>query len=93
MDFATLASKLNVPSFGLLSSRDYDFDSLFFYRKVKRKLEIDIKALELPVLTIYKPGLIINRQNDFRLEEAIASHIPYISKIDAADLGRFILID
>ena len=70
MDFAMLASTLKVPSFGLLSSRDADINSFLNYRKVKGKVENDIKALELPVLTIYRPGLIINRQNDFRLIEA-----------------------
>ena len=95
MDFAILASTLKVPSFGLLSYRDADVRSFLNYRKVKGKVEQDIKALQLPVLTIYRPGLILNNQNDYyrKSEENVLFYIPYIAKIDAADLGRFILLD
>ena len=91
MDFAKLASTLKVPSFGLLSSKGADKKSFWNYWKVKGKVENDLRALKLPVLTFYRPGLIINRQNDFKLIEASASLIPYIPTIDAADLGYFIL--
>ena len=45
MDFATLASTLKVPHFGLLSSRDADLNSFWNYRKVKGEVERDVKAL------------------------------------------------
>lgn len=93
MDFAKLASTLKVPSFGLLSSSLADMKSFFDFRKVKGQVENDVKALQLPVLTIYRPGLIINRQNDYRIIETSVSYIPFVPKIDAADLGRFILLD
>ena len=38
-------------------------------------------------MIIYKPGLIIGRDNDFRLGEKIASYIPGISKINASELA------
>ena len=60
--------------------------------KVKGEVERDVKAVQLAQLSIHKPGLIDNRRNDFRLGEAIASYIPFIKKIDAADLGHFILL-
>ena len=58
---------------------------------MKGKVESDLEALKLPVLTFYRPGLIIGRQNDFRLIEASAFFIPYMPRIDAEDLGYFIL--
>mmetsp|Transcript_336 Transcript_336/g.496 ORF Transcript_336/g.496 Transcript_336/m.496 type:complete len:109 (+) Transcript_336:395-721(+) len=64
---------------------------MFFYMKVKGEVERDIRALALPSLAIYQPGLIVDRRNDYRFGEKVASFIPFIDKIRAADLGNFIL--
>ena len=65
---------------------------MFNYMKVKGEVERDVKALDLAQLTIYQPGLIESRRNDFRLSEKIASFIPFIDKITAANLGEAILL-
>ena len=53
VNFATLAKELQIPHFGLLTSSGADPNSFFFYMKTKGECERDIKALELPQLTIY----------------------------------------
>ena len=45
-------------------------------------------ALELPSLTIYKPGFLLNRRNDYRLGEKLGSYVPFMSKIESSDLGQ-----
>ena len=34
----------------------------------------------------------LNRRNDFRLREGCAAYIPFITKIDTADLGYYMLM-
>ena len=87
-----LAQQLGIGHFGLLTAGGADANSFFNYMKVKGEVERDIKALDLAQLTIYQPGLIENRRNDWRFGEAIASYIPFIRKIEAADLGESILL-
>ena len=92
LNFATLAKELEIPHFGLLTSSGANASSMFYYMQIKGEVERDIIALGLPQLTIYKPGLIENRRNDWRFGEALASWIPFITKIQATDLGHSMLL-
>ena len=53
LNFATLAKKLAVPHFILLTSSGANPDSMFFYMKTKGNVERDVKALELQKLSIF----------------------------------------
>ena len=81
--FAQLAKQCSIPHFGLLTAKGADANSMFYYMQIKGEVERDIKALNLSQLTIYHPGLIEDRRNDYRFGEAIASYIPFIKKITA----------
>ena len=35
-----------------------------------------------------KPGLLLNRDNDYRLVEKICAWIPFVSKVQASDVAR-----
>ena len=50
-----------------------------------------MKALDLPQLTIYQPGLLSNRRNDERAVEKFASCIPFLKKVEASVLGEAML--
>ena len=52
--------------------------------KTKGQVEEDAAKIGLQNLIIYKPGLIVDRENDFRLGEKLASYIPGIAKINAS---------
>jgi hypothetical protein len=39
-------------------------------------------------LTIYRPGLLLNRRGEYRFGEKCASWVPGISKIESADMGK-----
>ena len=78
--------------FGLLTAQGADPTSWFFYMKTKGEVERDVRALGLQQLTIYQPGLIENRRNDYRVGESILSYVPFIKKIEARQLGESILL-
>ena len=92
LDFANMAKRLEIDHFGLLTASGANPNAWFQYCKVKGEVERDIKQLQLPQLTIFKPGLIKNRRNDFRFTECIANKIPFITKIEAEKLGHYILL-
>ena len=46
------------------------------------------KNADIPHISIFKPGAIINRSNDFRLGEFFLKFFPFISKIESKDVGK-----
>lgn len=88
MNFALLAKELDVKHYGLLSSTGADATSIFLYMKTKGRVEQALKDLKLSQLSIYRPGLLLNRRNDSRVGEKIGSWIPFITKIESADMGK-----
>ena len=42
-------------------------------------------------MVIHRPALLLNRDNDERIGEKIAAHIPFISKIESSDVGLVML--
>lgn len=88
MNFALLAKELDVKHYGLLSSTGADATSMFLYMKTKGRVEQSLKDLKLSQLSIYRPGLLLNRRNDSRVGEKIGSWIPFITKIESADMGK-----
>ena len=91
IEFAKVGAQNGVHYYGLLSSTGADPTSWFFYMKTKGEVERDIKKVGIQHLAIYKPGLLMNRDNDSRVGEKIGSFIPFISKIESADVGLAML--
>ena len=81
VDFANLAKQLDAKVYFLVSSSGSKANSCNLYLKTKGKVEMDIKQLELKHLVIMKPGLLLDRDNDYRLGEKIASWVPFIPKV------------
>ncbi len=50
-------------------------DSLFFYSRVKGKLEVDLQALNLRSLHIFRPSLIVGDRQEYRKGEEFASAV------------------
>ena len=88
LNFAILAKELGVKHYGLLSSTGSDSKSIFLYMRTKGQVEAAVQELGLNQLCIYRPGLLCNRRGDSRLGEKIGSWIPFITKIESADMGR-----
>ena len=92
LNFANLAKKLETPYFGILTSSGANSKSPFFYMKTKGEVEEAIAAVDLKSLHIYQPGLITNRDNDFRFGEWIGKFVPFMPKISGDNLGKVILL-
>ncbi len=55
-----MAKRVNAHHLGLLSSAGAHPDAYFFeYFKLKGKLEVEIAALKLKSMTLYRPGVLI----------------------------------
>ena len=91
INFARTGVENGVQYYGLLTSMGADPKSWFFYMKTKGEVERDIKKIGIPHLALYKPGLLLNRDNDSRIGEKIGSFVPFISKIESADVGLCML--
>ena len=87
LNFAGLAKECKVRYFGILTSQSSDPKSRIMYLRVKGEVEEAISKLELPIFGVFKPGLIMNRDNE-RTAEKIFSYVPFWPKIDARLLGK-----
>lgn len=72
LQIASLAKKVGVPNFHVISAVGSNKKSPFFYSQVKGRLEEELIALSLPSLSIFKPSLIIGGREEFRLGERLS---------------------
>lgn len=72
LQIASLAKKVGVPNFHVISAVGSNKKSPFFYSQVKGRLEEELIALNLPSLSIFKPSLIIGGREEFRLGERLS---------------------
>ena len=91
MNFGKLGMSLGVHYFGYLSGMSADSKSMFLLTRVKGEAEDSLAALGYPHLALYRPGFLVNRDNDWRLIETIGKYMPFVPKIEARDLGLVIL--
>lgn len=90
---ATLCQKFNIPHFSHITSTSVDPKSSFLYLRVKGQTEEKLKTMNIPYLSLFRPGMILNRDNDKRSIEKIAGClIKYlcccVSSIECKHLGQ-----
>lgn len=85
---ALIAKQNGIPHFGLISSMGADKKSILLYSRTKGEIEETLKGIQFPVLSIFRPGLLVDRNNDKRWGEVILKYIPLVPKIDAKDMAR-----
>ena len=83
-----MCEKLNIKHFSHCSSMGTSKDSWFLYMRVKGEAEEEEMKKNVDYITIFKPGMLLNRDNDMRIGEKFASWIPFAPKIDVKDLAR-----
>lgn len=84
-EFAKAARENNIPAYVLVSAGNASPNSVFFYAKMKGRLEQDVKRLEFPRLIIFNPPVLIRPESD-RAGEVMA--VKFISL-----LNRFGLLE
>lgn len=55
--------------------------------------EQGIRDKSFPVASIFRPGALLNRDNDKRWGEAILKWIPFMPKIEATDMAKAMRIE
>lgn len=75
MDAAELGRAHSVGSFSLVSAIGSSANSPFFYSRVKGQLEEHLRELEYPVLSIFRPSLLLGDRQESRFGEMVAARI------------------
>lgn len=71
MNFASLAKKRGIEHFIVITAMGSKTNSLFYYNRVKGKLEEQIKNIGLNQISIVRPSLIVGHRDEFRFGEKI----------------------
>jgi oxidoreductase len=90
---ASLCEKFNIPHFSLISTKGANSNSFLMYFKVKGQADDDCKTKNIPYISIFRPGVILDRDNDSRFGEKVLKFVPFIDKIKSHDLAMKMYID
>jgi oxidoreductase len=88
-----LAEKLAIPHFSLVSSAGANSKSWFLYFRTKGKADEECLKKNIPYISILRPGLIKNRDNDSRCGEKVFAYVPFLDKITSVDLAKALAVD
>lgn len=69
LTIASLAKKRGIPHMLVITAMGANEKSLFYYNRVKGKLEHDLMELGLQRLSIIRPSLLVGEREEFRLGE------------------------
>jgi len=75
LDAAELGRAHSVRSFSLVSAIGASDRSPFFYSRVKGQLESHLRELEYPVLSVFRPSLLLGDRQEQRLGEMAAAKL------------------
>jgi uncharacterized protein YbjT (DUF2867 family) len=90
MELAKLAKRAGAERLMLVSSIGANANSMFFYTKVKGRLERDLQALSLRSLHLFRPSLILGDRGEFRFGERMAARLSdWGSFLYAGPLGKY----
>jgi uncharacterized protein YbjT (DUF2867 family) len=78
--FAKAAADNRMPVYVLVSSTGSNPDSLFFYPKMKGKLEAAVKALGFSSISIFNPPLLIRKATDRSVEKIMKSVLTFVNR-------------
>jgi uncharacterized protein YbjT (DUF2867 family) len=79
--------------YGLCSSLGAKVNSWLLYTKTKGRVENGIKELGYPITTIFRPGHLLNRENDYRFGEKVLHFMPgfILPYIETKEVGKAML--
>ena len=84
LDYAKI---LDAKYFSHISAIGTNSKSCFLYARVKGECEDELKKRDFTNIMFSKPGLLIERDNDYRTVETVFSWVPFLSKITAAQVA------
>ena len=84
-----ICEKYKIPHFSFCSSNKADKNSMFLLWKVKGETEEELKKRKsIKKISVFHPGLLLDRDNDERFGEGLARWIPFMSKISVKDVAK-----
>ena len=88
-----ICEKYNIPHFSFCSSNKADKNSYFLLWKVKGETEEELKKRKIiKKISVFHPGILLDRDNDERFGEGLMKWIPFISKITTKDVAKSMFI-
>ena len=90
---AILCEKLNIPHFSHCSAANADKSSWFLYSRVKGEAEEEESKKNINYISIFRPGIILDRDNDSRLGESIIAYVPFLPKISSKNIAKSMFLD
>lgn len=90
---ANLARHFNVQHYSIVTTERANPKSLALYFKTKGEVEEALKALEMPHLSIFRPGILLHRMNDMRLKENIIGRMLFIPKNETENVAKALRIE
>ena len=72
MAFCKLAKECGAKYYGVCSSGGADANSRFLYMRTKGEVERDLKAIPSIYVAIFRPGMLANRNGEWRIGEKLA---------------------
>ena len=88
-----MCEKLNISHYSNCSAANSSKDSWFLYYRVKGEAEEECLKKNVNYISILRPGLIMNRDNDDRIAEKVATYIPFLPKITSKNIAMAMLVD
>mmetsp|Transcript_16170 Transcript_16170/g.15551 ORF Transcript_16170/g.15551 Transcript_16170/m.15551 type:complete len:177 (-) Transcript_16170:185-715(-) len=71
LNFANLGLECGIKHYSLLTSIGAKSTSWILYNKTKGRVEAELKKLAIPMICIYRPALLANRDGEKRIMETI----------------------
>ena len=90
---AILCEILNIPHFSHCSAANADKSSWFLYSRVKGEAEEEESKKNINYISIFRPGIILDRDNDSRLGESIIAYVPFFPKISSKNIAKSMFLD
>ncbi|HZW23257.1 NAD(P)H-binding protein [Noviherbaspirillum sp.] len=78
LEMARLGREQGVRHFLLVSALGADAESNVFYNRVKGEVELGLRALGYPQLTILRPSLLLGKRGEFRLGEEFGKRLAFL---------------
>ena len=93
VDSCSLCEKYNISHFSNCSAGNADKNSCFYYSQVKGKAEDDCLAKNVNCVSILRPGIITDRDNDYRCIECFVGCLCCCWRISSKEIALAMMMD
>ena len=83
-----------IQHFSYISSSKANKNSPFMLWKIKGETEDELEKINsIPLISIFRPGLLKERDNDYRFGESLVDFVPFFTKIKVKDVAKAMVIN